>query len=83
MAEKEKSENKSAHLKEANSEKLAVFGGELLKRKSSTCLLPTITENNKNKQFNKPLEKTPSRVFNSAALQVDSTQVINYLPYIF
>lgn len=60
-------------LQEASKEKLAVFGGELLKRKSSTCLLPTIIENNKNKQYvnvtsdtSRAIKKVPSRLYNSA-----------------
>lgn len=81
-------------LQEASKEKLAVFGGELLKRKSSTCLLPTIIENNKNKQYvnvtsdtSRAIKKVPSRLYNSAppdekqemTLQVTFTYIVSEL----
>jgi hypothetical protein len=61
--------SENMHQREASKEKLAVFGGELLKKKSSTrsfCLAP-IVENNKNKQFTKENEigLVPSRLYHS------------------
>ena len=39
------------HQREAESERLQVFGRELVRKKSSTCALSPITENNKNKEY--------------------------------
>ena len=58
--------------KDAESEKLQVFSRPLMKAKSSTCVLPAITENNKNKEYINVIDESkklathiPSRKYSS------------------